>query len=51
MFQKVAQDKCFCEKVMVGRMLKKEILLKNGQVCVLRQAIEQDAVGIIQYMN
>ena len=36
---------------MVGRMLKKEILLKNGQVCVLRQAIEQDAVGIIQYMN
>ena len=32
-------------------MLNKEILLKNGQVCVLRQAEEKDADVIIQYVN
>ena len=32
-------------------MLNKEILLKNGQVCVLRQAEEQDAGNILEYMN
>jgi RimJ/RimL family protein N-acetyltransferase len=51
MFRGVPQDKCFCEKVMVGKMLNKEILLKNGRICVLRQAEEQDAGDILEYMN
>ena len=32
-------------------MLNKEILLKNGQVCVLRQAEEKDAGNILEYVN
>lgn len=32
-------------------MLNKEILLKNGQVCVLKQADEQDADNILEYVN
>jgi len=36
---------------MLGKMLNKEIQLRNGFACVLRQAEEQDADDILEYMN
>jgi RimJ/RimL family protein N-acetyltransferase len=50
MFRNVPQDKCFCESD-GGKMLNKEIQLKNGLACVLRQAEEKDADVILQYVN